>query len=147
MAPTGAGFTAIAAGGYHSYALFQPDHWDDLGGGTVGVSGLVTASGSGPLTAGSLNSLTVTDAAPLQPMLAWISLNPTPFNALGGTVHAYPFNAQLLLFTNASGDFSATAPWPMGIPSGTKVWFQFIVQDFSVPHGLTLSNGLLATTP
>lgn len=29
----------------------------------------------------------------------------------------------------------------------TSLWFQFLVKDASVSYGLTLTNGLLATTP
>lgn len=45
------------------------------------------------------------------------------------------------------GAFFWATTWPAGIPSGTNAWFQFVVQDLSTIHGLTLSNGLRATTP
>jgi hypothetical protein len=62
-------------------------------------------------------------------------------------VHAFPFSTQILLFTDATGGFSGTLNWPVGLPSATKVWFQIIVQDLAWLPNLTLSNGLLATTP
>ena len=71
---------------------------------------------------------------------------PTPFAALGGTVHAFPFANQLPFNADAAGTFTGATTWPAGLPMGTEIYFQFIVQDLSVPDGLTLSNGLKATT-
>ncbi len=121
--------------------------WTDLGGGTVGVAGQPTLSGTGSLVGGTTASVSLVDAPANAPMLAWISFAPTPFAALGGTVHAFPFASQLFLFADAAGSFAASTTWPAGIPAGTDVSFQFIVQDLGVPDGLTLSNGLRATTP
>ena len=67
--------------------------------------------------------------------------------ALDGTVHAFPFANQIVFFANPSGVFVGATAWPVGIPSGTQVFFQFLVQDFSSIHDITLSNGLRATTP
>lgn len=123
-------------------------NWQDLGGGTVGVNGLVTATGSGPLTEGTLNPVGVQNAAPSAAMLVWIALNPAaPFPAIGGTVHSFPFNSQLFVFSDPTGSFSAAAPWPPGVPPGTNAWFQFLVDDPTSIHDITMSNGLLATTP
>jgi hypothetical protein len=121
--------------------------WTDLSGGTTGIAGQPTLVGSGTLVGGTPTSLTLTNAPTSAAMLAWVSFAPTPFMALGGTVHAFPFANQLFAFADMNGDFSASTTWPAGIPPDTNVWFQFIVQDLSVPEGLTLSNGLLATTP
>ncbi len=121
--------------------------WTDLGGGSVGVAGQPTLTGSGPLSGGSTASVSLTDAPSGAALLAWISFAPTPFAALGGTVHAFPFASQLFVFADAAGEFDASTTWPAGVPVDTEVSFQFIVQDASVPDGLTLSNGVLATTP
>jgi hypothetical protein len=67
--------------------------------------------------------------------------------AVGGTVNAFPFASQLLFAADGAGSFSGTTNWPIGIAPGTEVWFQFIVEDQAAVYGLTLSNGLLATTP
>ncbi len=122
--------------------------WEDLGGGTSGINGPVVATGSGPLTVGTFNPVGVTGAAPSALMLVWIALNPgPPFPALGGTVHAFPFSSQLFFFSNAAGNFSAAASWPPGVPMGTNAFFQFFVDDASVPALITMSNALKATTP
>ncbi len=121
--------------------------WTDLGGGTPGIAGVPTLQGAGSLVGGIPATISLTQAPSSAPMLAWISFAPTPFSAIGGTVHAYPFASQLFVFADGSGQYVASTLWPTGIPAGTEIWFQFIVEDLTTVHGLTLSNGLLATTP
>ena len=41
----------------------------------------------------------------------------------------------------------ARLTWPPGLPTGSEVWFQFLVEDGSTAAGITLSNGVRATTP
>ncbi len=123
------------------------DPWTDLGGGTPGVAGTPTLTGSGPLTAGSTAAVTLADAPPGAALVAWVSFAPTPFAALGGTVHAFPFATQLVVTADGAGAFTGSTTWPPGVAPGTEVWFQFVVEDATTVHGLTLSDGLLATTP
>jgi hypothetical protein len=80
-------------------------------------------------------------------LLAWVSFAPSSFAALGGTVSAYPFTAQVTFVADPTGGFVGSASWPQGLPPGTKVWFQFLVEDGSTLPGITLSNGVLAKTP
>jgi hypothetical protein len=121
--------------------------WTNLGGGTVGANGAPTLVGSGPLDAGSVTSLSLVAAPTNGLMLAWLSLTSVPVNYFGGTIHANPPTNQFLFFADPAGSFSVSTTWPSGIPAGTQAWFQFIVQDPSVPAGLTLSNAVRATTP
>ena len=124
-----------------------PGTWTDLGGGTSGVAGVPALSGSGPLQPGWPIALDLVQAPPGAPMLMWLSFAPTPLAAFGGTVHALPAATQFLLAANGAGALHAAATWPGGVPAGTSVWFQFLVKDTSSSWGLTLSNGLRATTP
>jgi hypothetical protein len=121
--------------------------WTWLGGGTQGAAGQPLLLASGTMVGGTPASVSLTNAPSDALMVAWISFAPTPFAALGGTVTAFPFANQLSFFANGSGAFNAETTWPTGIPSGTQAWFQFLVQDASSIHGITMSNGLLATTP
>ena len=89
----------------------------------------------------------LTHAPPNALMLAWISFASTPLEAIGGTVHAFPPNNQILFVADATGQSSLTIPWPAGVPSGLDIFLQFVVQDLSVPDGLTLSNAVTKTTP
>jgi Fe-S cluster biogenesis protein NfuA len=123
------------------------DAWTYLAGGTLGSAGQPLLTGSGSLVGGTQASVTLASAPPDAAMLAWIAFMPTPFPALGGTVHAFPFVNQINLFADVDGAFAGATTWPGGAPPGTNVWFQFLVQDDSSIHGITLSNGLLATTP
>jgi hypothetical protein len=129
-------------------ATTAPDGpWVDVGGGSPGINGVPSLSGSGSLLAGSTAGIDLVNGPNSAPALAWLSVNSLPVSALGGTVHATPFINQFLLPTNASGEVSVSTTWPAGLPSATDFWIQFICQDVSVPAGLTLSNGLQGTTP
>jgi hypothetical protein len=127
--------------------VFELDPWTDLGGSTAGIAGKPWLNGTGSLIGGTSASVALKFAPSSALTLAWISLAPSAFPAIGGTVHAFPFVSQLSLFVNSEGSFNGTTTWPIGIPPGTEVTFQFLVQDASSIHGITLSNGLLATAP
>ena len=124
-----------------------PGTWTDLGGGTTGSAGAPQLSGSGPLQAGWPIALDLLAAPPHALFLAWISLAPVPAPHFGGTLHALPAATQFLLAADAAGGFHAAVTWPAGIPPALGLWFQFLVQDGGAPFGLTLTNGLRATTP
>ncbi len=124
-----------------------PGTWTDLGGGTSGAAGDPTLAGEGLLIGGSIATLDLVNAPNNALLLAWISFTSVPATFFGGTVHATPFANQFLFFADAAGEFSAYTNWPEGLPPGTEAWFQFLVQDPSVVWGITLSNGLKATTP
>jgi len=127
--------------------LETTDAWTDLGGGTSGIAGVPELTGNGTLAGGTTVFLSLENAPPSSLMLAWLSFNPTPFAALGGTVHAAPFSNQFMLSSSPTGTLNVNAAWPVGVPPGTEATFQFIVSDPSVIWDLTLSNGLRATTP
>ena len=104
-------------------------------------------AGTGPLFGELPVAITLTNAPPGALMLLWISLASTPFPVLCGTVHAVPFASELLVVADAGGSFSAATTWPAAVPPVSQVWFQFVVQDASSIYGITLSSGLLASTP
>jgi hypothetical protein len=118
-----------------------------LGGGTAGINGVPRLTGSGSLLGGSTTTLDLIDAPANALMLAWLSFASSPQSFFGGTIHATPFANQFLFTSDGTGSFSASTTWPNGVLAGTAVWFQFIVQDLSVIHGLTLSNGLRLIAP
>ena len=101
------------------------------------------SAGSARWSDGENGGLLLDDAPPNALALLWISVASSPFEALGGTVHAYPFVGQALLGTDAAGEIVAITTWPDDLEAGTKLWFQFICHDTSVPGSLTLSHGLL----
>lgn len=121
--------------------------WTDLGGASVGINGKPALTAFGPLTAGSPVGLSLTAGPNSQPCLLWISLAPVPAPFFGGVLHVFPKNAQILLATNGAGGVAGQTTFPAGFPSGSELWFQFLMQDLSTVHGITLSNALRATTP
>ena len=123
------------------------DPWSNLGGGSPGVFGVPEFTVEGPLTAGSTLSLDLQNAPPFNLILAWLSFTSTPFNALGGTIHAFPYSSQILRLSSATGSYSVSLTWPPGIAPGIDLYLQFLVQDFTVPDKITLSNAVTATTP
>ncbi len=121
--------------------------WTDLGGGSPGFAGVPSLVADGPLVADTTTTMRLSNTPPSTLTLAWISFNPSPFPALGGAVHAFPYASQLFVPTSPAGTWTGVTTWPSGIASSTEVWFQFLVSDLSSVHEITLSNGLLATVP
>ena len=134
---------------YESYPVSScaPGTWTDLGGGTAGSAGVPTLAGSGPLQPGWPLALDLAQAPPNAPLLLWLSFAPTPLAKFGGTLHALPASAEILVASNGAGAFHGATTWPAGLPAATSLWFQALVKDVSATPGFTLSNGLRATTP
>ena len=122
--------------------------WTDLGGGSPGANGVPTLTENTPfpLVAGAPTGLTLTNGPNSAPTLLLGSFSSTPINVLGGTLHANPWTVEVFQFTDASGGISFDITWPAGIDPGIDLWVQYLCLDPSVPGGLTLSNGLTATT-
>jgi len=121
--------------------------WPDLSGASPGIAGPPQLAGRGALLAGWPTAIALSDAPADTLYLAWLSFAPQPWQVLGGTLHAYPFQVQLLLTTDASGSSLLQFPWPAGIGPGITFTLQDIVLDPSVPGQLTLSNAVTAMTP
>ena len=125
--------------------FFSP--WSDLGGGSPGAAGQPTLEVTGKMMAPGGPLIEVKNAPPNALTAGWLSLAPTPTPAFGGTLHAFPYTVQLLRFADAAGDYTlSVVPWPAGIDPEIDVWLQWLVQDPSVPDGITLTNGLRTAT-
>ncbi len=120
--------------------------WVDVGFAKAGVSGLPVLTGTGNLSAGSANQLSLTNARPSSTatLVAGISTLNVPFK--GGTMVPDPI-LLLALPTSAAGTTALPFTWPAGIPAGFPIWFQFWIQDAAASFGLSASNGLSGTTP
>ncbi len=122
--------------------------WVDLGGGAAGVAGVPRFTADGELTAGSVVTLALEDAAPSALMAGWLALGDTaPIAVLGGTLHANPKVLQILRFSDGAGAWDESLVWPAGVPAGTEFTVQMLVQDGSVPDGITMSNAVAAVSP
>ena len=80
-------------------------------------------------------------------MVVWLSFDSMPLSVLGGTLHANPVDAQFVRVSDSGGSLSEGGSWFAGVPTGTELTLQFLIQDLSVIQEITMSNGVSATTP
>jgi hypothetical protein len=142
----GSGAPGIATG-YIADLTGGDDAFVNIGGGALGIHGIPLLAGKGSLVGGTPAGLALTNARESTLTVAWVSFNPTPAAALGGTIHTLPFNSQFLFNTDATGSINLNTTWPVGLPPGVNAWFQFLIADSSSIHGIVPSNALRAITP
>ena len=118
----------------------------DLGGGAPGVLGVPELSASGPLFAGEQVNVNLVSGSFSSTALAWLSFASSPVNAFGGTIFANPPSAQLFFSTNGFGALFLNTSWPAGLPPGTELYIQFLIADPLAQDGVSVSNGITATT-
>jgi len=120
--------------------------WTDLGQGLAGTAGVPVLAGTGSLTPGSSNDVTLSGAlaGASSTLVIGLSSFEAPFK--GGVLVPSP---DVLLGLPVDGAGGATLPftWPAGVPSGTMLWWQWWIVDPAGPSGLAASNGLLSTSP
>lgn len=120
--------------------------WADVGGGKAGTGAIVPVlTGTGPLTAGSPNSVDLTNAvqSTTTNVVLGLSLLNLPFK--GGTLVP---SADIIFFglpVSGGGTNSLPFVWPAGIPNGTLFWVQHWVSDAGATFGFSASNGLRGT--
>jgi hypothetical protein len=49
----------------------------------------------------------------------------------------------VMLRTSADGDVHSVVNWPAGIPAGTEVFMQYLIQDAEAVQGVAFSNALV----
>jgi len=121
--------------------------WVGLGFALAGTAGLPQLSGTGTLQPASAGSLDLTSAKPNALSILFVSLfnNPVPFK--GGFLVPVPSLIELPFVTGGAGTIPIGFIWPVGVPSGTTVYFQYAIQDAAAIKGVALSNALSGTTP
>lgn len=126
-------------------AAFAP--WADLGFALAGIGGEPELSGSGNATAGTLVTLTLSNAQPNVPVTIVIGVGQLNAPLKGGTL----VPSVNLLFSGLLADGTGTlvlpAVWPGGIPSGASLYLQAWMPDTGGPQGFAASNGLWVRTP
>ncbi len=123
------------------------DPWVDLGGASVGIAGEPLLDVTGDLTTGSTLTLDVSNAPSGALMVGWLSFTSVPLDFFGGTIYANPQSVQIVRIADGAGNWSTPLNWPPGVAPGIDLFLQFLVQDASVPDGITLSNAMMAVTP
>lgn len=115
--------------------------WTDLGFAKPGIAGAPHLVGSGPLTAGSSATITLTNARAASVANLVIGMNAIYAPFLGGVMVPEP-TIIVPLVTDAAGSLQLQSNWPAGIPAGTPFRFQYWIQDPAAKFGLSASNGL-----
>ncbi len=122
--------------------------WKDIGSGHPGVTGAPILSGTGKLLGGTAGSINLTNAAPSEPAVLFVSVANSPTALHGGTLQAFPFIVLVVLVTNGSGEVTLPyTSWQAGLPGGFNFWLQYGVQDAAAVGGVSLSNALEVTSP
>jgi hypothetical protein len=116
--------------------------WGDLGFAKAGTQGLPHLTGSGPLSAGSTNQLSLSNARHVAP--ATLVIGSTAINApfKGGVMVPDPM-LLVPLVTSAVGGVVLPAVMPPGVPVGTTIDCQFWIQDSGATKGFAASNAVM----
>jgi hypothetical protein len=117
--------------------------WCDLGHAKLGVHGYPALSGTGPVTAGSMNSVDLTNANENTHCLLVYGFETLILPIKGGVLVPHPFDL-IPLAIGASGSLSLPMQWPVGIPGGVALYMQYWISDDAATHDWSASNGLMA---
>ncbi len=120
--------------------------WMDLGCALAGVSGDPSLVGTGPLTGGSSNALTLTNAAPSAIAALFVSLAENPTSFKGGTIKTVPVLTSISLVTSGAGTIPLPFTFPVGIPSGFEFFVQYGIDDAAAVKNVALSNAVKGTS-
>jgi hypothetical protein len=123
------------------------DPWTDLGHSLAGAAGEPVLSPEGELAPGTPIALALSNAAPLAPTLLLAAIDGSPTPAFGGVLLAAPPLVGLPLAADAEGTASLDTTWPPGLPAGTRVVLQWLVEDSGAPAGVALSNAVEGVAP
>lgn len=115
----------------------------DLGKGKAGADDVVPhLDGTGPLTAGSGNTIALGEAALSTTATLVIGLNNVSLPKKGGILIPSTDAVFPGLPVDAQGDLVVPFTVPLTFPPGTTLFAQYWVQDAGVSFGLSASNGL-----
>ncbi len=121
--------------------------WSDEGCALAGFAGDPVLVGSGDLSAGSSNSLELSNALPSSTMAMFFGFTNTPTFFYGGTLKPVPWTTLLFTTTTAGGGLTLPFVMPAGVPASTELWLQAAIQDVTAVAGVSISNALLGVTP
>jgi len=123
-----------------------PGTWTDLGLGLAGTGGIVPVlTGTGPQACEALTTFTLTNAKPNT-----VAYLPVGISYLGlpvkGGVLVPQLDLIIVVTTSPTGTIVLSAPWPVGIPPGISIYYQYWLKDPGAVQGWAASNGLRSTT-
>jgi hypothetical protein len=123
------------------------DPWTDLGGALPGSIGDPQLAATGSLQVGDLMTLDLSSALPGATAGLFFGLSPVALPFKGGTLQVSPLIPPLIVNTSPAGSVPLGFPWPVALPSGTEITFQYGILDPGAPVGVALSNAVLGTMP
>jgi hypothetical protein len=121
--------------------------WHDMHYGAVpGTPGIPLISGSGPMTPGSPNAVTLSNAKPGAFAALFVGFQTLNYPFAGGTLipdFILP-NGYLIqpLPVSSLGTYTFSFNLPSGIPACTNLYWQFVVVDPFAPMGKAMTDGL-----
>lgn len=121
--------------------------WHYLGHGLEGTHGQPYLLGTDDLVGGQEFGLELEGAlanTSAQLVIGFDKVN-APFK--GGVLVPSPDVILRDLSTDAMGNLTLSRPWPVDVPTGTEVYFQFWVSDPAGPAGFAASNAIVGTAP
>ncbi len=156
----GTGFTIPLGPGSYSYVIQQTgfnltgysldfvveDSWTDEGCALAGVNGDPLLDATGFLTAGTPNTLVLSNAAPSAVAGLFFGVASTPVAFKGGLLKPFPFFGPVILNTSASGEIPIPFSLPAGIPVGTELYIQYAIDDDAAVNDVALSNAVRGVT-
>jgi hypothetical protein len=115
--------------------------------GTAGANGNPYLALDATFAGGSTVGVLLCDASPNSLAVMFLSLASFPLPFKGGLLHTIPITAQYAFNTDAGGVEYFEVTWPSGLPTGTRLWFQYGIADSTSAYGATLSNAVIGTQP
>jgi len=135
------GWTAAEAFGF-----MPKSPWTDLGYGLgTKQTGTPELMGSGPMTANSMTTITLTKARPstIGVFIVGAAAFPNPVPVFGGmVVPNFALGGLIVGATNAQGKVSVSFPHFSSIPKGAHLYYQWAILDSNAPQGFTFSNAI-----
>jgi hypothetical protein len=124
----------------------QSGPWTDLGFAFPGTKGLPLLECAGPLTPGSLISISLTNAVEHED--AYLVLGFSTIHApYKGGVLVPSFDVVLEFDTGPLGQVLIPAHWPQGVPSGFPIVLQYWIDDDAAFAGRSGSNAMMGVVP
>ncbi|HZM01117.1 MAG TPA: hypothetical protein VFD43_12790, partial [Planctomycetota bacterium] len=137
---------AFGTAGYIAELPTTPALWINLLGGLPGTVGVPKLAGTGTLVGGTPANVTLTKGKPLAPSALAVGLTAAQIPFKGGILVPHP--GWIFFFPlGSTGSLSLNFNWPNGLPSGFKMYWQFMIKDAAALNGVALSNALRSQTP
>ena len=121
--------------------------WTNEGNALAGSAGVPGFAGTGDLSAGSANTLRLSNAKPGAPAVLVLGMTPVHMPFKGGTLVPAPDWLPVVGAVDVAGGLAVPFTMPAGVAAGTQLWLQWAIVDAGAVRGMALSNARLGVTP